>query len=122
MRHARFVSMLFLSCFSATAFAADAPVKTIASLYQERAKLQGKQVQVRGKVVKVNNGIMQRNFLHVQDGTGTQGSNDLTVTTTQSVNVGDEVVVTGTVAVDKDFGAGYTYPLLLEQASVSARK
>lgn len=122
MRHAHIASMLLLFCFGASAHAADAQVKTVASLYKERAQLQGKQVQVRGKVVKVNNNIMQRNFLHVQDGTGSEGSNDLTVTTAQSANVGDEVVVTGTVAVDKDFGAGYVYPLLLEQASISPKK
>jgi len=77
---------------------------------------------VRGKVVKVNNGVMKRNFLHIQDGTGKQGSNDLTVTSQETAEIGDEVVVTGKLAVDKDFGAGYTYPILLEEAHITKGK
>lgn len=99
--------------------AADQPEqKTVAALYAEKAKLSGHQVQLHGKIVKVNNAIMNRNFLHLRDGTGADGSNDLTITSQDTAEVGDEVVVTGTISVDKDFGAGYTYPVLLEQASV----
>ena len=99
--------------------AADQPEhKTIAALYAEKAKLGGHHIQLRGKIVKVNNAIMNRNFLHLRDGTGKEGSNDLTVTSQDSAAVGDEVIVSGVIAVDKDFGAGYTYPVLLEQASV----
>ena len=93
--------------------------KTVAALYQEKANLSGHHVQLRGKIVKVNNAIMNRNFLHLRDGTGKEGSNDLTITSQDTAEVGDEVVVSGTITVDKDFGAGYTYPILLEQASVS---
>lgn len=96
--------------------------KTVEGLYQDKAKLGGHEVQVRGKVVKVNNGVMQRNFLHIQDGTGKQGSNDLTVTSQQTAEVGEEVVVTGKLAVNKDFGAGYTYPILLEEARITKGK
>jgi hypothetical protein len=77
---------------------------------------------VQGKVVKVNNGIMGRNFLHVQDGTGDQDTSDLAVTSKQTANVGDQVSVTGRVAVNRDFGSGYTYPLLMEEASVTAKQ
>ena len=62
---------------------------------------------------------MNRNFLHLRDGTGKKGSNDLAITSQDTAEVGDEVVVTGIITVDKDFGAGYTYPILLEQASIS---
>jgi hypothetical protein len=105
---------------SSLAVAADqAEQKTVAALYQEKANLSGHHVQLRGKIVKVNNAIMNRNFLHLRDGTGKEGSNDLTITSQDTAEVGDEVVVSGTITVDKDFGAGYTYPILLEQASVS---
>jgi hypothetical protein len=104
---------------SSWVLAADQPEqKTIAALYAEKGKLGGHQVQLHGKIVKVNNAIMNRNFLHLQDGTGQQGNNDLTITSQDTAEVGDEVVVTGTITVDKDFGAGYTYPILMEQASV----
>lgn len=107
---------------SVSAFAAAAEQKTVAALFAEKAKLSGHEVQVKGKVVKVNNGVMNRNFLHIQDGTGKQGSNDITVTSDETANVGDEVIVTGTIAVDKDFGAGYTYPLLIEKAKIAKAK
>lgn len=103
-------------------FATAAEQKTVEALFAEKAKLSGHEVQVKGKVVKVNNGVMNRNFLHIQDGTGKQGSNDVTVTSDETANVGDNVIVTGTIAVDKDFGAGYTYPLLIEKAKIAKAK
>lgn len=105
-----------------SASAEDAVVKTVAALNQDKATLAGKLVRVQGKVVKVNNGIMGRNFLHVQDGTGDQTSNDLTVTSKQTAAVGDQVTVTGRVVLNKDFGAGYAYPLLVEEASITPAK
>ena len=102
-----------------SAFAEAAKLKTVAALYQEKAALAGKLVRVQGKVVKANNGIMGRNFVHVQDGTGGNGTNDLTVTTNQTAKVGDKVTVTGRVVVNKDFGSGYAYPLLVEEASIT---
>jgi hypothetical protein len=115
-----FAALFGLGVLSASA--EDANVKTVAALHQEKAALAGKTVQVKGKVVKVNNGIMGRNFLHVQDGTGDANSNDLTVTSKQTAAVGDQVTVTGLVVLDRDFGSGYSYPLLVEEASISAAK
>jgi len=104
------------------AFAEEAKLKTVAAVYKDKAALAGQTVRVQGKVVKVNNGIMGRNFLHVQDGTGDQSSNDLTVTSKETATVGDQVTITGKVALDRDFGAGYAYPLLVEEASVTVKK
>ena len=94
---------------------------TIADLWTNRADLAGTQVKVRGRVVKYNAAILGRNWFHVQDGSGAtgQGNNDLTVTTEAVVAVDDIVTATGTVAVDRDFGAGYTYSLMLEDATVT---
>lgn len=115
------VSTTILLAFASTSlWAADA--LTIEQVYAQKAKLAGKQVQVKGKVVKVNEGIMGKNFLHITDGTGKEGSNDLTITTQDSVALGDMVSLTGEVAVDRDFGAGYIYPLLIEKAKVSKAK
>ncbi len=95
--------------------------RTIAELYAQRAALAGKPVAVRGKVVKVNLGIMGKNWLHLRDGSGTaEGKNhDLTVTTQDAVAKGDVVLVKGTLAVARDFGSGYTYDLLVEEAKVT---
>ncbi len=110
-------------CFGSAATLASAPAtKTVEAVYQEKEQLKDQQVQIRGKVIKVNNGIMSRNFLHLQDGTGQQGSNDLTVTSQETAEVGDEVVVTGTVSLGVDFGSGYMYPLLIEEATIVKAK
>ncbi|AYH46078.1 hypothetical protein CDA09_22325 [Azoarcus sp. DN11] len=103
------------------AFAEDAAVRTVAAVYQEKAALSGKAIQVSGKVVKVNNGIMGRNFVHVRDGSGEQGTNNLIVTSKDTAAVGDEVVVTGKVTLDRDFGSGYMYPLLVEEATIAKK-
>jgi hypothetical protein len=110
------LGLLFVS-FSALTYA-EATKKTIEAVHSEMQQLKGKQIEVRGKVVKVNNGIMKRNFLHIQDGTGKEGTNDLTITSIQTAEVGDDVTVTGTVVLDTDFGFGYKYPLLVENSNI----
>jgi len=95
--------------------------KTIAEIFAGKDALAGKPVAVRGNVVKVNNGIMGRNWIHLQDGTGAAGTNDLTVTTSATAAKGDVVVVRGNVATNKDFGAGYKYPVLIEDAAIAAK-
>ena len=116
------IATFSLVSFNATA--ADAAVKTVAALYKEKVALTGKTVSATGKVVKVNNGIMGRNFVHVQDGTGDakDGSNNLVVTSKQTAAVGDKVTISGVVVVNRDFGSGYSYPLLIEEATVTVKK
>jgi hypothetical protein len=99
--------------------AAAAPQKTVDQLYAEKDALKGKTVTISGVVTRVTNNVMQRNFLHLRDGTGKEGSDDVTVTSQQTAAVGDKITVTGTLAVDRDFGAGYTYPVIIEQATIS---
>jgi hypothetical protein len=95
--------------------------QTISQVFANVSTLAGKPVVVRGKVVKVNNQILDHNWLHIQDGTGAAGTNDLTVTTAATVALGDVVVVRGTLATNKDFGAGYKYAVLIENAAVSPK-
>lgn len=107
---------------STLAFAAVAETKTVEQVNKEMAQLKGQQVTVTGKVVKVNNGIMKRNFVHVQDGTGDNNTNNLIVTSKQTAAVGNNVTITGTVVLDTDFGMGYSYPLLIENSSITVNK
>lgn len=93
--------------------------KSIAEVYAEKAKLAGKKVKVRGRVVKYNAEIMGKNWLHIQDGSGAVGSNDLAVTTQVKTKVGDLVLINGTVAINKDFGGGYQYSVIVEEAQVT---
>lgn len=86
----------------------------VAELYKNRDKYANKKVRVKGKVAKVNNEVMDRNWVHIQDGTSDSGNFDLTVTTMEFVQVDDIVEFEGTLVLNKDFGAGYLYELIIE--------
>ena len=92
---------------------------TVEECYSKKNSLTGKRVAVRGKVVKFSTGIMKRNWVHIRDGSGKAGSNDLTVTSKDTVQVGDVILVNGTIAYNKDFGAGYLFPVIIEDASLT---
>ena len=92
---------------------------TVEEVFKGKGDLAGKAVTLRGTIVKVNEGIMGKTWFHLQDGSGTAGTSDLVVTTAAKVRKGDTVLVQGTVAVDKDFGYGYRYEVLVEDATVT---
>jgi hypothetical protein len=94
--------------------------RTVADIYANKTDLSGQEVVLRGKVVKYNHHIMGKNWLHVRDGSGDAdaGTHDLTVTTDVAAKVGDTVLVTGNVQLDKDFGYGYQYDVIIEDARV----
>jgi hypothetical protein len=101
---------------------AVAGATTIVDLAKNAVSLLGKQVTVVGRVSKENDGIMGRNWIHVVDGTGNakDGNNDLLVTSPDAKSsVGSDVVVTGTVNTDQDYGSGYAYKFLLENATIA---
>ena len=91
---------------------------TIEELYAKKNELTNKIVLVRGKVVKANLGIMNRNWFHIQDGTGKDGTHDITIISDDEVKVGDQVLVEGTLVKDRDFGSGYVYSLVLENSTI----
>lgn len=95
--------------------------RTVAEIHSQHSALKEKPVAVQGQVVKFNAGIMGRNWIHLRDGSGSaeKGDNDITVTTQDQVAVGDIVTAKGTLRLDKSFGAGYSYPVIIEDAKVS---
>ena len=94
--------------------------RTIAETWAQAPALEGKGVTVRGKVVKYNEGVMGKNWIHLQDGSGDvgQGTNDLTVTSADAASVGQTVSITGTVRTNRDFGSGYVYRVIVEDARI----
>ena len=98
------------------------PGQNIAWVYANTDSLANQPVSLRGKVVKYNSNILGWNFIHIQDGSGdvADRNNDLTVTSKDTTAVGETVVLTGTIILDKDFGAGYSFPVLLDDASIGS--
>lgn len=91
---------------------------TIGQLYDDLAAFSDKTVKVHGIVVKYTESVMDKNWVHIQDGTFSKGKFDLTITTADACKIGDEVTFEGKVALNKDFGYGYFYEVLIEDASL----
>lgn len=89
---------------------------TIAKLYADRAKYDGKTIKMSGQVVKINDQVMGKNWIHIQDGTSEDSNFDLTITSNDMVKVGDVVTFEGPISLKKDFGHGYFYEVIMEDA------
>lgn len=94
---------------------------TVSELFAKRKELDNKDIILKGEVVKVTPRIMNKNWLHIQDGTGSpeKGDNDMVVTTMDLPSVGDTVTIKGVLFSDKDFGSGYKYNAIVEFGQVS---
>jgi hypothetical protein len=104
--------------------AAGANARTIGEIFEQKASLANKPVVVQAKIVKISRGIMGKNWLHLQDGTGSQAArtNDLVVTTDSLPEIGEVVTIQGNLSLDRDFGAGYRYGVIVEGAEVTGNK
>jgi len=91
---------------------------SIAELLKNKEKYNNTIVTLKGEVTKYNASIMNFNWFHVQDGSDFEGEFDLTVTTAATVKVGDVVTFKGKVTLNKDFGAGYFYKIIVENAEI----
>ena len=89
---------------------------TIGELFSNKDNYAGKTVIIKGQVTKFSAAIMSKNWVHLQDGTESDGKNDLTITTQDTVVVGDVVTFEGKITLNKDFGAGYKYDVIMEEA------
>ena len=87
---------------------------TISKLLSDKQSLSGKVIRVKGIVTKYNPQILGKNWVHIQDGSEFQGGFDLTITTDKIVSLGDTITIEGKMILDKDFGSGYFYPVLMQ--------
>ncbi len=87
-------------------------IVTLIELFNNTNKYDGNRILVTGNVVKVNPNIMGRNWVHIMDG---ESSHDLTITTNDNVKIDDIVTFEGVITLNKDFGAGYKYPIIMEE-------
>lgn len=95
---------------------------SIATIFANKADYAAKEFEIRGIVVKVNNQVMGKNWVHIQDGTVNGSDFDLTITTQADVKVGDEVTFKGKLTLKKDFGAGYYYDVIVEDGELLTKK
>lgn len=130
MKKLLFMSISIIMLVASIAFAAKSTIKkasgpngvTVEEAFRDGAKLSGKVVVIRGKVVKVTSGIMDKNWIHLQDGTSYNGNYDLTCTTAGDLPPKDAIVtVTGRLATNRDFGAGYFYSVIVEDATFTKK-
>jgi hypothetical protein len=94
--------------------------RTVAELVAQRTELAGKTVRVHATVVKVTPGVLGHTYLHLRDGSGdaVAGTHDVAATTDATLAIGDTVVLEGVVAIDRDIGSGYKFPILIENARI----
>lgn len=95
---------------------------TIADIYSKKSEYASKEFEIRGIVVKVNPEVMGKNWIHIQDGTNSNSDFDLTITSQDLAQKGDEVVFKGKLTLNKDFGSGYSYDVIMEDASLVSKK
>ena len=100
--------------------AAGPDARTVAEIVTQRAELKDKTIVVRGKVVKFTAEVLGKNWIHLRDGSGSASDNthDVLVTTKDQARIGDVVVAKGVVHTDRDLGAGYSYKVLVEDATL----
>jgi len=94
--------------------------RTVAEIVAKGSELKDKPVAVRGKVVKYTPGVLGKNWVHLQDGSGSasDGTNDVLVTTKDETKIGDVVLARGTVRTDVNIGSGYAFKVVVEEAKL----
>lgn len=92
---------------------------TVEEIFAKKSDLGGKTVNIRGKVIKANMGIMGKNWYHIQDGSGEAGTNDLLITSEDAAQAGDIVLAKGTLNLDRDLGSGYLFDVIVEETKIT---
>jgi hypothetical protein len=94
--------------------------KTVAEVIDQRTKLVGKTVRIHATVIKATPGVLGKTYLHLRDGSGdaARGTNDIVVTTESTPSVGATILIEGTLAIDRDIGAGYKFATIIDDAKI----
>jgi hypothetical protein len=91
---------------------------SVEELIKNKEKYNNQTVRLKGEVSKYNPNIMNTNWIHIKDGTSFNGKSEVTATSTTEVKLGDTISIEGKVTLDKNFGSGYIYPILIENATI----
>jgi len=93
---------------------------TVEEIHMWRKELKDQSISIKGSVFKVSRNIMKLDWVHIGDGTGNEKklTDDLVFTATNTtLKQGDKVIAKGKIIVDKDFGYGYFYKVIIQDAS-----
>jgi hypothetical protein len=93
--------------------------KTVAELYSEKDKLNGKKVTARAKVMKVSKNILGKNWVTMSDGSGKAPDDKIVVATLETPAIGDVLTASGVLKTNVNLGAGYLYKVVIEDAKFS---
>ena len=91
---------------------------SIEELIKNKEKYGNQTVRLKGEVSKYNPSIMNTNWIHLKDGTSFNGKSDVTATSTTEVKLGDTISIEGKVTLNKNFGSGYVYDIIIENATI----
>ncbi len=91
---------------------------SLEKLLSDPESFKNKEIIIKGQVVKINKNILERNWIHLKDGTTFNDKTQITITSKDSASIGDIVTIKGKLILDKDFGYGYVYPVLIENGEL----
>jgi len=97
---------------------------TVEEIHMWRKALEGQTISIEASVSKVSRQIMKLDWVHLGDGTGNDKklTNDLVFTAAStSIKAGDKVIAKGKVIVNKDFGFGYFYKVIIQDAAFKVK-
>jgi len=89
--------------------------QNISDILTNKDQLVNKKITIRGQVSKFTANVMGKNWIHIRDHSSQK---DLTITTNVKVSLGDIILLQGKVVKDKDFGYGYIYDVIIEDAQL----
>ncbi len=90
--------------------------QNVTEILANKDKLAGKTVKIRGQVSKYTASVMGKNWLHIRDSSSNQ---DITITTDANAQLNDVVIAEGQLVLNKDYGYGYVYEVLIEDAKLT---
>ncbi len=91
---------------------------TVAEIFSKRTELKEKEVVLQAKVLKVNEGILGKNWITLSDGTGAAPDNKIIATTSGMAVLGDIITVEGIVKNDVSLGSSYNYKVMIGNAEI----
>ena len=93
-------------------------IVTLSDLYKYKESFEGKTIRIKGEVTKFSSNILGKNWIHLEDRSIKQGKNDIVATIDEEIKVGDKISIEGKITTNRDFGSGYKFEVMMENAKI----